>query len=252
VDEILKRVERFHSDFLEEIEAAYGACAAIVNIGRWHARLGQLTEALAAGTGSYRQVEDHIFELKVADYLRRTFPDAALRYEPQGQDAQGKNCDLEATRDGRRYLVEIKCFHPEWKPAPIPHEHVTENNLVVMDGESYHQYQAVRGHLVNVARHAEEKYENYDGSFTSVLAVPDGFHLNLEDLRDFVFIYRHGAHRLDDPLGKMTMHFLKQAFKGSINQFWAMPFPQESFAIHEGKAATVVAPLRGNDSALSL
>jgi hypothetical protein len=175
-----------------------------------------------------------------------------LRYEPPGKNAQGKNSDLEVTREGRRYLVEIKSFHPEWKPAPIPQQHVTENNLVIMDGESYHQYQAVRGHLVDVTRHAEEKFANYDKPFTSVLAVPDGFYLNIEDLRDFVFIYRHGNYRADDPLGKMTMHFLKEAFKGNIDQFWAMPIPQDSFALKPEKAATVVAPLKKDDKPVDL
>ena len=89
----------------------------------------------------------------------------------------------------------------------------------------------------------EEKLENYDGDFISVMAVPDGFHLNIEDYRDFVFIYRNGQPRPDDPLGPMTMHNLGNPFKGIISQFWAFPFPQESFSLKTNLQATVVAPL---------
>lgn len=81
--------------------------------------------------------------------------------------------------------------------------------------------------------------------------MPVGFHLEIEDLRDFVFIYRNGYPQVDDSLGPMTIHNMKNHFKGTINQFWAFPFPQDSFALENGKKVTVVAPLMHNDKKLN-
>lgn len=252
MEEIFKRVERFHTQFLDELETVYKDCADVKNIQVWYNRLDQLSAALERGDGTYRQIEDHIFELKVINYLLNNYPDSKMTYEPKGKNANGKDCDLEVEYDGKRYLVEFKSFHPEWKSTPIPQEYIAENNNVIMDGKSYHSYQATRGHLIDVTYHTEEKLENYDGDFISVLALPDGFHLSIEDLRDFVFIYRNGASRPDDPLGPMTLHNLKQPFKKSINQFWAIPIPQDSFSLKADKEVMVVKPLMHEDEKLEL
>src|SRR3990172_1378999 len=252
MEEIFKRIERFHSQFLEELGAVYRDCKNVINISSWFNRLDQLTSVLERGDGTYRQVEDHVFELKIINYLLKSFPGCVITYEPKGVSWDGKDCDFEINYQDKCYLVEVKCFHPEWKKATIPEQHIAENNEVVMDGESYHTYQATRGHLLDVTRHTEQKLENYDGEFISVLAVPDGFHLNIEDFRDFVFIYRNGQPRPDDPLGPMTMHNLGSPFKGTIDQFWAFPFPQESFSLETDKEATVVASLMHHDKKLEL
>lgn len=250
--EVLSRVVHFDSQFLEELETAYSDCRNVTNIFSWFCRLDELTQALERGDGTYRQVEDHIFELKITNYFVKSFSACFIAYEPKGVRNQGKNCDLEIKHGNARYLVEVKCFHPEWKKAEIPTQYIAESNEVIMDGESYHTYQATRGHLIDVTRHTEEKIENYDRPFTSVLAVPVGFHLNIEDLRDFVFIYGHGKPRPDDPLGPMTMHNLVQPFKGTIDQYWAFPFPQESFSIEPDSKATVVGPLMHQDTEVKL
>lgn len=250
--EIFKRVERFHSQFLAELEAVYRNCYGVTNMQAWYDRFDQLTASLERGDGTYRQVEDHIFELKVINHLLTSFSDCEITYEPKGISQDGKDCDLEVNYKGKRYLVEIKSFHPEWKKARIPEEHIAENNVVAMDGESYHTYQATRGHLMDVTHHAEQKLDNYEGDYISILAVPDGFYLNIEDLRDFVFIYRNGEPRKDDPLGPMTMHNLKTPFKQSIDQFWALPIPQDSFDLKKDSDVIVVDPLMRNDKKLEL
>lgn len=252
MEEIFKRVERFHSQFLKELEAAYIYCRHVENISSWFSRLDELTHALEKGSGSYRQVEDYIFELKIINYLLKSFPNCVLTYEPKGLTDQRRNCDMEIRYGNSRYLIEVKCFHPERKIAQIPTRHIAVKNEVIMDGESYHTYQATRGHLIDVTRHTEEKLDNYVRPFTSVLVVPDGFHSNIEDFRDFVFIYRHGTFRPDDPLGPMTLHNLGQPFRGTIDQFWAFPFPQESFSIEPKRKATVVAPLMHHDTEVEL
>ena len=252
MEEIFKRVERFHSKFLEEIETVYRDCISITNISSWFNRLDQLTSTLERGDGTCRQVEDHIFELKIINYLFKSFPHCEITYEPKGVAQDGKDCDFEIKYQGKRYLVEAKSFHPEWKKAKIPEQHIAKNNTVAMDGESYHTYQATRGHQIAATRYTEQKFENYDGEFISVLAVPDGFHLDIEDYRDFVFIYRNGCPRPDDPLGPMTMHNLGDPFKGSIDQFWAFPFPQESFSLEADREATVVATLMHHDKKVEL
>ena len=252
MEKIFKRMECFNAQFLEEIDNAYKSCQKVTNITSWFNRIDQLTGALERGDGTYQQVEDHVFELKVIHYLLISFPDCEITYEPKGVLPDGKDCDLEINSQGRRYLVEIKCFHPEWKKTDIPEKHIAENNKVVMDGESYHTYQATRGHLLDVTRHTEQKLENYDREFISVLAVPDSFHLDIEDFRDFVFIYRNGKPRPDDPLGPMTMHNLREPFKGTIDQFWSFPFPQEGFLLEADKEAKVVFPLVHHDKQLEI
>lgn len=244
--EILERIERFDSEFRHELEAVYINCKGIVNICSWYTRLDKLTKGLERGNGSYRQVEDHIFELKVADYVRTSCPDSVITYQPKGLRPKGKNCDLELRYGGRRYLVEVKCFHPELKKREIATQHAA-NNKVIMDAQSYHTYHATRRHVLDSMRAVEEKLENYDPPFTSVLAVPDGFYLNVEDFRDIVFIYRNGKPRLDDPLGRMTTHNLGRPFAGTIDQFWAFPFLQQSFSLAPPNRVTVVSPLAHND-----
>lgn len=252
MQEIFKRVGRFHTHFLEELETVFNRCSSVSNVNIWYKKLDQLTRALEDEVGTYRQVEDHIFELKVINYLRNNFLRCKITYEPKGKKSQGKNCDVEVFYKDKRYLIEIKCFHPENKKQPIPQKYIAKNNVVIMDEGSYHSYQATRGHLMDVTYQAEEKIKNYDGEFISVLAVPDGFYLNIEELRNFVFIYRNGQPRPDDPLGDMTMHNIKRPFEQLINQFWAFPFPQEGFTLKSGKMATIVAPLRSQDTQLNL
>jgi hypothetical protein len=45
----------------------------------------------------------------------------------------------------------------------------------------------------------------------------------------------------------MTMHNLRGPFGGTIDQFWALPFPQESFDFRGDREPTIVAPTRNND-----
>jgi len=171
-------------------------------------------------------------------------------YEPVGEYRGGKNCDFSAVIDGDHYLVEMKSFHPEWRDAQIPHKYIAENNKVIMNGPVYHQYQAVRGHLVDQAVATEEKILNYKRKYINVMAVPVGFHLDVEDLRDFVYIYRNGHPRRDDPLGPMTIHNLPKPFSGTINQFWALPFMQENFYFKPNEKPVDVDCLMGRDRRL--
>ncbi len=252
MEEILKRIDRFDPEFLDEIQTAYLSCEKAVGITAWLNRMDQVTQALKQGKATYRQVEDHVFELKLINYLLKLSPGCKLTYEPKGISNIGKNCDIEITLNGLRYLVEAKCFHPEWKKAEIPQDYIAKNNRLFMDGESYHTYQATRGHLIEATQHTEQKIKNYDGDFISVLAVPVGFHLSIEDLRDFIFIYRNGQPRSDDPLGLMTMHNMLGPFERTIAQFWAFPFPQQSFSIESNKSTKVLAPLKSNDRSIEL
>lgn len=242
MDQIRRRIDRFQQEFLDEMAAVYASCSDVENIGAWYARLDELTLVCERGGGTYRQVEDHIFELKVMNYLRDTFSGVRLTYEPRGTDPTGRTCDIRAQRDGRTYLIEIKSFHPERRTREVPRQHIEPNNNVVMDGESYHSYQATRGHLIDVTYETEEKLRNYPRADVSVLAVPTGFHLHEEDVRDFVYIYRNGAPRPDDPLGPMTMHNLRDPFAGTITEFWTFPFPQEGFGFLGEDAPRVVGP----------
>jgi hypothetical protein len=50
----------------------------------------------------------------------------------------------------------------------------------------------------------------------------------------------------------MTLHNLKQPFKRSIDQFWAVPIPQDSFSLKTDKEVMVVKPLMYEDEKLSL
>ena len=120
MDKILKRIDRFNSEFLKETETAYQNCTNISNIQFWYARFDQLTNAVEHGVGKYRQAEDHIFELKVLNYLLKSFPHCEFTYEPKGMNHNGMDCDFECKYCEKRYLVEVKSFHPNSKKAKIP------------------------------------------------------------------------------------------------------------------------------------
>jgi hypothetical protein len=252
MDEIYSRIDRFFLGFLEQIAAAYASSSNVENLEAWYHRLDELTLALQRGTATYRQIEDHIFELKVMHYLTTTFPGLGLVYEPQGIDANGRNCDLSGKFADRHYLIEIKSFHPESRQRAVPVEYIAPNNNVVMDDVSYHYYQATRGHLIDVVLATEDKIANFQPGSKTVLAVPDGFYLRAEDLRDFVFIYRNGRPRADDPLGPMTMHNLRKPFSGAISEFWAMPFPQQSFYCTHDRLPKVIGPLARDDRPVAI
>ena len=252
MDDILNKLDKFPSKFRIEINDAYLNCECIKHISSWLVRFKKLTNGIENKSKVYRQLEDHIFELKVMNYLINSFPGCKIIYEPKGTVLKGKNCDLDIRYQNRRYLVEIKCFHPDQKSKSVPKKHISKGNIVLMDNDIYHSYQATRGHLLDITYQSEEKFKNYNGNFISVLAVPDGFYLDIEDFRDFVYIYRKNEPRADDPLGKMTMHEMSSSFEGIINQFWAFPFPQCSFSLKEGKDVKVVAPLSVDDIKLKL
>jgi hypothetical protein len=247
MDKIFRRINLFPTTFLREIMTAYAACVNVANIQKWYRHLDELTLGIESGNVKYRRIEDHIFELKVINYLNYSFPDVALSYEPVGIRPYGPNCDLGIKYEGRDYLIEIKSFHPERRCREIPEEHIAVNNKVVMNGYSYHSYQATRGHLVDAVYETEEKIANYFGTPITVLAISEGFYINREDIRDFVYIYRYNHARPDDPLGPMTMHNLREAFAGSINEFWAMPFLQDSFECTNDKRPTVIGAIMTED-----
>ena len=107
-----------------------------------------------------------------------------------------------------------------------------------MDPVSFHHFQAVRGHLIDVAIQVEDKIANYSNEYIKIMGVYVGFHLRLERLRDFVTFYKTGETHALDPLGKMTTHELKKKnrpFQKTISWFWAFPFEQCSFSFRENE-----------------
>lgn len=246
-----KRMPNFPTDFIEEVEAIYDKCSSVDNISSWYTTFDSLSKSIESGQGKYRQIENHIFELKVINFIRNDSPEAYIIYEPSGYDPEGKNCDL-LVKSRQNYLVELKSFHPDTKVAPIPYEHITEGNEIIMDGHCYHDYQAVRGHLIDVTSDTEEKFKNYNDEYINIMGLLLGYYLHLEDLRDFVTIYRTRKYRFDDPLGKMTLHNLNENFVGNIHEFWGFPFQQLSFSLERDKIAVSVAVLQRDDKKLEI
>lgn len=248
---ILQRISNFPDEYLKEIEEVYTKCKSVQNIKRWRNSLNTLSISVAEGKGKYRQVENLVFELKAINLIKTINPECQIIYEPKGKQKNGKKCDLLVVSN-KIYLIELKSFHPESKSTSIPYDYITENNELIMDDNSYHDYQAVRGHLIDATFDTEDKIENYDCNYTSVMGVLLGFYLHLEDLRDFITIYRRGHYRFDDPLGKMTVHNLRKKFKGNINEFWGFPFDQISFELEKGKNVVSVSLLQGKDERITL
>lgn len=238
--DILQRISNFPADYLEEIQAVFNKCQSVKNISQWLTNLNAISVSIEDGSLSYRNAETIIFELKVINHLLNLNPRCEITYEPPGIRRKGKSCDL-LVRTDKQYLIELKAFHPEHKSKSIPTEHITEHTEVIMDGHSYHYYQSVRGHLIEETYETEEKIENYEGEFTTVMGLLLGFYLHKEDLRDFVTIYRTGKYRFDDPLGKMTIHNLEREYKGKINEFWGFPFSQTDFGFIDDEVPTSVA-----------
>jgi len=252
MNKVLARLEFLNASFREEIASAYAECVCVTNINAWYRRLDELSVAIQSGTGTFRQIEDHVFELKIMRYLKMLSDDAEFVYEPPGIDPNGRNCDLSVIRGERRFLIEIKSFHPEPKSREIPRKYVAQNNILCMDERTYHNYRATRGHLMDVTKQTEEKFANYHPGSKTALAVPDGFYLHREDLRDFVFLYRRGRPRDDDPLGPMTVHNLRRGFRGSVDEFWAFPFEQLSFHLEGARLPSVIGPLKRDDRVIKV
>ena len=92
---MLNKLDKFPSQFRIEISDAYLNCKSIKRISLWLERFQQLTRDVEKKPNVYRRAEDHIFELKVMNYLITSFPDCETAYEPKGIIPKGKNCDLE-------------------------------------------------------------------------------------------------------------------------------------------------------------
>lgn len=251
MNDIFARIHRFSGEFLEEIHNVYTKCQSVENILKWFEKLDSLSKAIEAKKGTYQQIESHIFELKVINYIHTISPDSRIIYEPQGIKPSGKNCDLLVARK-KKYLVELKTFHPENMEAKIPYKHVNDDNVLIMDPYSYHDYQATRGHLIDEAFDIEEKIANYEHDCINVMGVSLDFYLELEDLRDFIAIYRYEKHRYDDPLGKVTMYNLKNKYRRTINEFWGFPFLQSGFSFETNEAAVSVAPWISDDQKIEI
>ena len=95
-----------------------------------------------------------------------------------------------------------------------------------MDEENYHDYQAVRGHLIDETFDTEQKIKNYLHVDKHIIVLALNYYLGLEGLRDFVTQYKN-KERCDDPLSKMAkFEIQKKKIKliGNIDEFWGFPF----------------------------
>ena len=198
IEQMLSRLERLPPSYLNEIVQHSSVLEHVINGRQWLIRFDELTLALERGNATYRQVKDHIFELKVISRLSRFQECECIEYQPAGRENTGKNCDLRARTQDRVFLIELKTFHPQDKATRIPVEHIPQNHKVIMDPVLFHHFQAVRGHLIDVAIEVEDKIANYTGEYIKIMGVYIGFHLRLGPLRDFVTFYKTGeAHPLD-------------------------------------------------------
>ena len=241
--------------FRNEIKKKIRILSRINRGQQWLKRFDQLISSVGRNRKGYYQIEQHIFELKVISYLLDKFQISSITYEPHGNDPNGKRMDLLVAVKGKDIVVELKAFRPKWKTTRIPFKNITDYNRLIMDQHTYHQYQSVRDHLIDETLDAETKAENYPADCTKVLGLLTDFFLKVEDLRDFVALYRHGKYRSDDPLGKMSIYKLNQqniSFKGIFQKFWSFPFEQCSFEFKGSECPLEIAPLRKNDLQITL
>lgn len=207
----------------------------------WVRRFREIVSAVDAGNAEHRQLDNHLFELQALCYLVG-LDKGAVTYEPKG-DRPGKNCDVLIDVAGTKIYVELKAFHPTDKSKPIPFEYITPQNVLDMDPILYHQFQATRARLLDLAFDVEAKLDAYTSPKRGVMAVLLGYYLDLEDFRDFVAVYR-GAPRSDDPLALISKHQLRdRSYRGTIDEFWGLPFVQLGCGFQPGQAAVKVAPL---------
>lgn len=207
-------------------ESCVAALERVVDKEKWIARFEQVFAAVDAGESPWRQLEHHLFELQAMCYLAQA-TDGTLAYEPAG-NAGDKTCDVSLSSGGRRFLIELKAFHPEDKQREVKPERITPNNEVIMAPALFHEFVATRGSLIEATFGVESKLESYAEFDVSVIAVWLNYYLDLESYRDFVALYR-GDPRVDDALAKMCLYYLgERKFKGTINQFWGLPFRQNS------------------------
>src|SRR5262249_14548758 len=131
MEELLSRIPKFATEFLREIFLNYAASRKVENISGGLRKIDNLTQTVKEGAGKYRQVEDHVFELKVISYIRDKAHASRIIYEPTGIDESGKRCDLIVRTDQKQYLIELKSFHPDDRETEIPTQHVAKNNVII-------------------------------------------------------------------------------------------------------------------------
>lgn len=257
IDSALDTLSKLPPTYRDEIKSNFHYLELVENSSRWRKTFVSISQSLdhKRKRGSYKQVEDHIFELKVMSFLISSIPQIKLCYEPLGLDRDAKRVDLSIQKENKTYLIELKAFHPIWKSTEIPQKYITENNEVCMDGNTYHGFQAVREHLMDMAFGVEDKIMNYPSNSITVMGVSLDFHLDIEDFRDFVAHYKLKRHRFDDPLGKMAEHklcSLNRQYRYTIDSFWGFPFEQTSFYFRNDEDAVCVASYVEDDVPIKL
>lgn len=235
---LLRDATEFPDNYIVEVAQHRSLLKGIDGARAWTSRLLRI---LRGSSGQlHRDVEAHLFELKVMCWIARNRAESDMRYEPEGIDPQGKRVDL-LVGGKQSWLLELKTFRPDDYSGTIPLDHVPRRNILLMSGDEYHRFQAVRGHLIDEVLDFESKASNYARGPRLAFGVLCDFYLPLEKYRDFVAFYMTGRGAPHDALGIMAAHKMTSQhafFSRTISAFWAFRFPKLSFEAEWVKCVT--------------
>ena len=239
----LKRPRMLPQEYVQSTNTVMGQTSSIPRIGRLHSRIKKLYDLIYGIEFSggehpralYVELDTLLFELKALSYLLSRNSRYDLEYEPIGDDRDGKTVDVKFLEDAMQYLVEFKATNPKTRETRIPVEHFSADAF--HSNEMYYNWiSSARSHLLEFLIDAENRLANYPGKFTGVLCVYKNFYVEEDELESLWHFYVTGTPHAGDAFGAMMEHELEKKgmrFSGSINELWALPFPQYGFELDD-------------------
>ena len=194
---------------------------------RWCKRFCDLTRRVASVENWDRQVEDHVFELKVISFISDVLGPASWKLEYESQPTHGvKNVDLKLDINGRSYLIEVKCVHP-----PFWSEKGTATSTLdrpIIPNEINDVTVRSRKRLIERVSDAEAKMASYEiDESLKILAISVNAQLRVFELETFAQYYYTGEFSLEDELADQTRRYVKDqgiAFAHSLDAFWSFRY----------------------------
>ncbi|HZT36499.1 MAG TPA: hypothetical protein VFA28_01275 [Bryobacteraceae bacterium] len=209
---------------------------------RFHNAIATLLEK---GRRYISSVDEAHNELCVASQLLlNENPRFALEYEP-ALPGCAKTIDFRAVSDkGDTFYVDVKTIKPKpldrWREYMLACERgwFPQNVRVTLSeeylgGELWHMMVAARSRMLEYALELEAKIRDCelsgDNTFFILALCGNGFRWEEDELEDFVWFYRRGSHRDDDPFSTMEAYHVDKksiTIDRTINQFACLIRPQ--------------------------
>lgn len=239
----MKCPRMFPQEYVQSTNTAIRQTSSIRRTCRLHNRIKELHDRIYEVESSggphpgtlYVELDTLLFELKAISYLLSRESRHGFEYEPIGDDRDGKTVDLRFFENAAQYLVEFKATNPKTRETRIPVEHFSSDTLHA-NPMYYNWISSVRSHLLEFLIDTDNKLANYSGKRVGVLCVYANFYVEDYELESLWHFYVTGTPQSGDAFGAMMKHELDKKcmlFSGSIDELWALSFPQYGFELED-------------------